>query len=123
VRISRLTLKDFRRYRDLEIELAPGITVVRGPNEAGKTSLQRALELVLTRKCTSSGADLDALRSWDADPEARPVIGLAFTDEDLDGSHAGSVEKAFRGTRGTVRFELDGEVVSDPTLADQALDG
>jgi recombinational DNA repair ATPase RecF len=121
VRISRLTLKDFRRYRDLEIELAPGITVVRGPNEAGKTSLQRALELVLTRKCTSSGADLDALRSWDADPEARPVIGLAFTDEDLDGSHAGSVEKAFRGTRGTVRFELDGEVVSDPTLADQAL--
>jgi DNA repair exonuclease SbcCD ATPase subunit len=121
VRITRLTLKDFRRYRDLEVQLAPGITVVRGPNEAGKTTLQRALELVLTRKCTGTGVDLDALRPWDADPDARPVVGLAFTDEDLDGSHVGSVEKAFRGPKGTVRFELDGEVVTDPALADQAL--
>jgi DNA repair exonuclease SbcCD ATPase subunit len=121
VRVTRLTLTDFRRYRDLDLELAPGLTVVRGPNEAGKTTIQRALELALTRKVTGTGADLDAIRSWDADGEARPAIRLEFTDEDVDGHHRGSLEKAFRGPKGTVRFELDGTVVTDPTLADQAL--
>jgi uncharacterized protein YhaN len=121
VRITRLTLTDFRRYRDLDLELAPGLTVVRGPNEAGKTTIQRAMELALTRKVTGTGADLDAIRSWDADGDARPAIRLEFTDEDVDGAHTGSLEKAFRGPKGTVKFELDGTVITDPTLADQAL--
>ena len=37
VRIRRLSARDFRRYRELDIAFAPGLTVVRGPNEAGKT--------------------------------------------------------------------------------------
>jgi len=60
VRITRLVLRDFRRYRELEIPLAPGLTIVHGPNEAGKTTIQRAIELALTRKVTSGGADMDA---------------------------------------------------------------
>jgi len=121
VRIGRLTIADVRRYRDLELELAPGLTIVRGPNEAGKTTIQRALELALTRKVTGTSADLDGLRPWDADPDARPVIGLEFTDEDGEGRHTGRLEKAFRGTKGTVSLELDGTVITDPSLADQAL--
>jgi uncharacterized protein YhaN len=121
VRIRRLSLSDFRRYRALEVELAPGLTVIRGPNEAGKTTIQRAIELAFTRKVTSTGADLDATRSWDAGPEERPVITLDFVEDDEDGSHTGKLEKAFRGTKGTVRFELDGTVIVDPTLADQAM--
>jgi recombinational DNA repair ATPase RecF len=121
VRIGRLSLTDFRRYRDLEVELAPGLTVVRGPNEAGKTTIQRAIELAFTRKVTSAGTDLDAMRPWDADGDSRPIIRVDFTDEDVDGRHKGHIEKAFRGPKGTVSFELDGTVVTDPTLADQAL--
>ena len=34
----------------------PGLTIVRGPNEAGKSTIQRAIELALTRKVTSSAA-------------------------------------------------------------------
>ena len=45
MRIRRLQVKDFRRYRDLDVDFAPGLTVVRGPNEAGKTTIQRAIEL------------------------------------------------------------------------------
>ncbi len=121
MRISRLGLTDFRRYRDLELELAPGLTVIRGPNEAGKTSIQRAVELALTRKVTGTGIDLDALRPWDSGPDDRPVIRLEFTDEDLEGTHHGTLEKAFRGGKGTVRLEVDGTVITDPALADQAL--
>src|SRR6185295_2409895 len=83
------------RYRELEIPLSPGLTIVHGPNEAGKTTIQRAIELALTRKVTSGGADMDGLRPWDAGEDARPVVIL--------------------------EFEVDGETITDPTLADQAL--
>jgi len=53
VRVRKLSARDFRRYRALDITFAPGLTVVRGPNEAGKTTVQRALELVLTRRVTT----------------------------------------------------------------------
>ena len=36
-------------------------------------------------------------------------------------SGPGTLEKAFRGAKGTVRLEVDGETITDPTLADQAL--
>lgn len=123
MRITRLALRDMRRYRELEVPLAGGLTIVHGPNEAGKTTIQRAIELALTRKVTSGGADMDALRPWDAgDGPARPEIGLTFEIEDEErGLREGSLEKVFRGGKGTVRLELDGEVITDPTLADQAL--
>ena len=122
MRITRLTVRDFRRYRELEIPLSPGLTIVHGPNEAGKTTIQRAIELVLTRKVTSGGADIDGLRSWDAADEARPVIAIEFEIEDDErGVRKGTLEKAFRGAKGTVRLEVDGETITDPTLADQAL--
>ena len=60
MRITRLQARDFGRHRDLDIELAGGVTVVRGPNEAGKSTIQRILELALTRKVTSANTDLDA---------------------------------------------------------------
>lgn len=121
MRITRLVVTDLRRYRDLELELAPGLTVVRGPNEAGKTTIQRAIELALTKKVTAQGVEMEALRSWDADAEARPTIALDFVDETVDGTRTGHLDKAFRGAKGTVRLELDGEAITDPALADQAL--
>ncbi len=122
MRITRLILRDFRRYRELEIPLSPGMTIIHGPNEAGKTTIQRAIELALTRKVTSGGTDMDALRSWDAAEEERPSIGLEFEIEDDDrGARSGTLLKEFRGAKGTVRLEVDGTTITDPTLADQAL--
>jgi DNA repair exonuclease SbcCD ATPase subunit len=121
VRITSLRLRDLRRYRDTTIELAPGLTVVRGPNEAGKSTLQRAVELALTRKVTSSASELDGLVPWDGG-DVRPAIELAFTYDDEDGGiHEGHLEKAFLGAKGTVRLEVDGDVVTDPARADELL--
>ncbi len=121
MRISRLQITDMRRYRDLDISLSPGLTVVRGPNEAGKTTILRAIELVLTRKVTSASADLDALRPWDAPEDSRPVIGIDFEQEDEEGIHEGHLEKAFRGPKGTVRLDFNGTTTTDPALADEQL--
>ena len=119
MRIRRLQLRDFRRYRDLELTLAPGLTVVRGPNEAGKTTLQRAIELVLTRKVTSSSADLEGLRPWDAEDGTRPEIVVEFEQEDEDGVRTGVLTKSFRGAKGTVRLDFDGDIIGQRTHADR----
>jgi DNA repair exonuclease SbcCD ATPase subunit len=123
MRITRLLLRDLRRYHDEEIELAPGLTVVRGPNEAGKSTIQRAIELALTRKVTSAAGDLDALVRWDSGPDARVAVELDFVYEDEDGgAHGGRLAKAFRAAKGAVRLELDGgEAVTDPARADELL--
>ncbi len=122
MRITSLTIRDLRRYREQQIDLAPGLTIVRGPNEAGKSTLQRAIELVLTRKVTSSAGDLDGLVPWDGGPEARTSVDMAFTYEDDEGGvHQGRLEKSFRGAKGQVRLELDGEVITDPARADEEI--
>jgi len=86
VRITRLQLRDVRRHVTLDLAFAPGLTVVRGPNEAGKTTIQRAIELALARKVTSTQADLEAMRPWTSAEDARPVIDLEFVQDDLDGN-------------------------------------
>jgi uncharacterized protein YhaN len=121
VRIRKLSARDFRRYRALDITFAPGLTVVRGPNEAGKTTVQRALELVLTRKVTSTAAEIEAFRPWDAPSEARSVVSIEFEQDEEDGRKTGTVEKTFAGGKGTVRLDYDGQAIADPTLADQVL--
>ena len=121
MRISRLQLRNVRRHGDLDLQLAPGLTVVRGQNESGKSTIQRAIELALTRRVTSGSGDLDGMRSWNAADDDRPWIRLEFEQEDLDGVRKGTLEKAFRGARGTVQLELDGETITDPARADEVL--
>jgi len=121
VRVRKLSARDFRRYRALDITFAPGLTVVRGPNEAGKTTVQRALELILTRRVTSTAAEIEALRPWDAPATARSVVSIEFEQDEEDGRKTGTVEKTFAGGKGTVRLDYDGQAISDPALADQLL--
>ncbi|MFP5341778.1 MAG: ATP-binding protein [Candidatus Limnocylindria bacterium] len=122
MRIRRLQVRDLRRFRELDIDLAPGVTVVRGPNEAGKTTIQRAIELALTRRVTSTAAELEGLRPWDAEDHLRPWVALEFDQDEEDGRVAsGTLEKSFAGQKGTVRLDYDGQSVTDPTLADQVL--
>ena len=122
MRITSLALQNVRRYRDVRFDLAPGLTIIRGPNEAGKSTVQRSIELALTRRVTSSAGDLDGLVPWDGGPDSRSAINLTFTYEDEDGvTHDGTLEKTFRGSKGQVKLVLDGEVITDPARADEAL--
>jgi DNA repair exonuclease SbcCD ATPase subunit len=122
VRITRLQVRNVRRHRDLDLELDRGLTVVRGPNESGKTTIQRAIELGLTRRATSSANDLDGLRSWGIDDEERPWVRLEFEQDDVEGNVLkGYVDKSFRGTRGTVTVADGVGTTSDPAEADMSL--
>ncbi|MGZ6269240.1 MAG: ATP-binding protein [Candidatus Limnocylindrales bacterium] len=123
MRITRLQLHDLRQHRDLDLSLHPGLTVVRGPNEAGKTTLQRALELALFRRVTATGSELDGLRPWGGGDELRPSVRLEFLQEELDGTRTGVLEKEFRGAKGRVSLQYDGETTTDPARADELLAG
>ena len=121
MRIRRLRVQNLRRYRELDIDLAPGLTIVRGPNEAGKSTIQRAIELALTRRVTSAAGDLDSLRSWDALDGAQTVVSIEFDQDEEGGTRTGTLEKTFAGSKGTVDLQYDGQSITDPALADQVL--
>jgi DNA replication and repair protein RecF len=48
VHVSRLSLTDFRSYPQVDLDLAPGICVLVGPNGQGKTNLVEAVGYVAT---------------------------------------------------------------------------
>jgi len=121
VRIRRLRVENLRRYRELDIDLSPGLTIIRGPNEAGKSTIQRAIELALTRRVTSAAGDLESLRPWDAVDGAQTVVSIEFDQDEEDGSRSGTLEKTFAGAKGTVDLRYDGQEISDPALADQVV--
>ncbi|HEU4323244.1 MAG TPA: DNA replication/repair protein RecF [Roseiflexaceae bacterium] len=63
--VTSLSLRDFRNYDRLDLELEPGITLFYGPNAAGKTTILEAVFLLATTKSPRAGADREVVR-WDA---------------------------------------------------------
>jgi putative ATP-dependent endonuclease of OLD family len=49
--ISKVVIKNFRRFDVATIEFAKGLNVVIGDNEAGKSTLLEAIYLGLTKSC------------------------------------------------------------------------
>jgi hypothetical protein len=118
MRITRLRLQNVKRHQELDLELAAGLNVVRGPNEAGKSTIQRALEIGLFRKSTSTAQELDDVRRWGAGDED-PVVEISFEDEGVPGVLA----KRFAGQRGTVELRTDGATLTDPSEVEQLIVG
>lgn len=46
--IKRLVLMNFKRFKALEVECNPELNILVGGNEAGKTSVLQALDIVLS---------------------------------------------------------------------------
>jgi uncharacterized protein YhaN len=98
------------------------MTVVRGPNEAGKSTLQRGIELALTRAATSTAPDIQALRTWGTGPDDAPAVAITFSWDEEDGTvHEGRLAKVFAGPGGSTRLEFNGEAVTDPARADEVM--
>ena len=43
MRLDRIEVRGFRSYIEADLELAPGLTVLVGPNGSGKTNLLEAM--------------------------------------------------------------------------------
>ena len=71
--IYRLHLRRFGRFEDLEVAFRPGLNVVKGPNEAGKSTLQQALLMALLAQPEQSELN-KRWRSWGSDQWYRLVV-------------------------------------------------
>ncbi len=61
MKITQLRLRRFKRFGDWQTGFAPGLTVIRGPNEAGKTTV---MEAIFEGLFGASSAETPRLRSW-----------------------------------------------------------
>lgn len=80
MRITRLRLVDFRRFSDVELDFSPGLNLIRGPNESGKSTIVGALVAALFDKPDTS--TVKGMRNLRWGSEDQPLIELDFTDDD-----------------------------------------
>src|SRR5215211_7613670 len=87
MKVSRLTLRDFRSYEAAELRPGPGLTVITGRNGAGKTNLLEALYFACTgRSCRTAnerevvrfGASLTRLELETEDDQGRHEVSVGF---------------------------------------------
>ncbi|MFB3123461.1 MAG: AAA family ATPase, partial [Candidatus Binatia bacterium] len=72
MRLLRLRLANYRGIDESEVRFGPkGITIVEGPNEAGKTSLSEAIRLLFDYLDSSKHSEIKAIKpvTRDVGPE------------------------------------------------------
>ena len=76
--LTHLTLRNFRNYRALDLELGPGLTVVAGDNAQGKSNLLEAIYMLALTKSHRAENDRETVRieSLESEPYTR-VAGIA----------------------------------------------
>src|ERR1044072_119213 len=62
MRVTRLSLRDFRSYDAAELRPGPGLTVITGRNGAGKTNLLEALYFACTGRSCRTGNEREVVR-------------------------------------------------------------
>lgn len=87
MRITHVVARAFGPFHGARIDLAPGMTVVAGPNESGKSTWHAALRLALTGlkrgrgRATAVDAALSAQhRPWDGSDDWEVEAGLELDD-------------------------------------------
>ncbi len=78
--LERLSVHNFGCLGDADFEFDRGLNIIRGPNEAGKSTLQEALLMLLFVKATTTGKDWERLQTWRA-PEMY-TLSAEFTAAD-----------------------------------------
>jgi DNA replication and repair protein RecF len=81
MRVTALSVRDFRNYERARIDLADGLTVLAGPNGAGKTNLLEALYFGLTGRSCRTSNEREVARF--GQPAARVEVEV----EAADGAH------------------------------------
>src|SRR5512144_2268983 len=69
--LTRLALTNFRNYAHLELDLAPGLTLLQGNNACGKTNLLEAIFFLATARSPHAGAERELIH-WGAANEPIP---------------------------------------------------
>lgn len=69
--LENLTIKNFRSYKDISIDFHPGVNVIVGANDSGKSNLLRAIDLVVNNNPDGD----DYISYWGGDCNVKLKIG------------------------------------------------
>lgn len=84
MRVTHLSLSDFRNYRAAEVEFAPGINLILGRNGQGKTNLVEAIAYFATLSSHRVTAEGALIRAGAASAIARMRIAVSSRDALLE---------------------------------------
>ena len=96
MRLLSCRLQNIRVHGDLALAFGPGLTLVGGPNETGKSTLVEALHRCLFLRATATGTPVEALQS--RRHLGQPQVELAFAARGEDWT----LIKRFSGASGKV---------------------
>ena len=75
MRLTRIELKNFRRFVDFQAQFSPGINVVKGPlNETGKSTLLEGIIVALFHSPKSTAKELEGYSSWGSRRQFRTTL-------------------------------------------------
>lgn len=125
MRLEKITLRNFRAVADSTIEFGPGVTIVAGPNEVGKSSIAEALRMVRNVKHSSKAQAVKAVQPVGKD--VGPEVELELT---VAGNHVWVRKQWLRGeatelrVHGAVNENLSGDEAHERfnTLLEQHMD-
>lgn len=78
--VDHLELVDFRSYREVQLTLGPGVSVLVGPNGHGKTNLVEAVEYLSTLSSHRVSTDAPLLRAGTGQAIIRAVVVAGVED-------------------------------------------
>jgi chromosome segregation ATPase len=115
MRLLNLTLRRVRRHRELQLAFAPGLTVVGGANESGKSTLAEALHKGLFLKASATGRGVEELRS-------RLHPGLPEVEISFEAwGRQWALRKRFAGSSGTCQLSHGGGLSLSGAEAEERL--
>ncbi|MBB88495.1 MAG: hypothetical protein CMP06_14550 [Xanthomonadales bacterium] len=107
MRLSRVEVEHFGCIRRAVVEFGPGLNVLFGPNDLGKSTLARSIRAALLLPHTSSAAQ--DFVEWDSDENPRVKLTLELPDR-----RTWRIEKRFGSSGGSsiLRESTDGQTFS-----------
>lgn len=99
MRFVKLLVESFQAIQYAELELGPGLNILYGPNDLGKSTLVEAIRAALL--LAPGSADALGFGSWYAD--GTPRVGLTFAADD---EQFWTVKKSFGATASACAAEL-----------------
>lgn len=117
MKLLRLDVEDFGRVQSAAVEFGPGLNVLYGPNDLGKSTLAHAIRVALLLPHTSKA--IESFEPWERD--ARPSVTLTFRGDD---ERVWRVRKTFARSGGTSDLEVavDGKTFTHEAKS-RAVDG
>jgi DNA replication and repair protein RecF len=96
MRVARLSLSDFRSYRELDLTLGPRVTTLVGPNGAGKTNVVEAIRYLSILGSHRVSTDTPLIRATAATAVVRAKVERADRAIIVEATIAPGRTKGFR---------------------------